>query len=53
MALGDMSSEYSAAVNESSDDNKNLNVTLIKTTEVDTFFLWSYVYPGMTLTVEF
>jgi hypothetical protein len=29
--------------------NENLNVTIIKNTPADTFFLWSYVYPGKSI----
>jgi hypothetical protein len=28
---------------------QNSNVTLIRTTQIDSFFLWSYVYPGSTV----
>jgi hypothetical protein len=31
------------------DSEKDLNVTIIKTTPADTFFLWSYVHPGSTI----
>lgn len=34
---------------EPSETPKELNVTVLKTTLVDTFFLWSYVYPGSTI----
>lgn len=32
-----------------SDFTNELNVTILKTTQIDTFFLWSYVYPGSTV----
>lgn len=30
-------------------DTQDTNVTLIKATQTDTFFIWSYVYPGSTI----
>lgn len=34
---------------ESVNENKELNVVLMKATQMDAFFLWSYVFPGSTI----
>jgi hypothetical protein len=49
--LSSSSSSSTAAKNEfeQHDEQQALNVTLIKTTQTDTFFLWTYVHPGSTI----
>jgi hypothetical protein len=49
---GSMSSELSSSPSKISvipADTQDTNVTLIKATQTDTFFIWSYVYPGSTI----
>ncbi|CAF0874165.1 unnamed protein product, partial [Brachionus calyciflorus] len=41
--------EFNFQNQEQNEESNELNVVILKTTQIDTFFLWSYVYPGSTI----
>ena len=49
MLTNSSSSKESGKIKIAQTEEASLNVTIIKTTPTDTFFLWSYVYPGSTV----